>query len=129
MEFEIQRINVWSAVKISFVVYGVLGLLIGLFYGMFIFSLGGLLGSMGGGELAPFSGLFSSMAGGFFFTIIMGIFMAFIMAVVYGVIITAIVVWFYNIFSRWTGGIKVNLEKSITMAPSAPSSELGGTPV
>jgi len=129
MEFEIKRINIWSAVKISFVVYGFVGLILGIIYGMLIFSLGGLLGSLGGEELAPFSGMFSSFVGGFFFTIIMGFFLAFIMAVVYGVIITAVVVWLYNLFSKWTGGIKVNLEKSVTMVPATSSSELGGTPV
>jgi len=129
MEFEIKRINTWSAVKVSFVVYGVLGFLVGIFYGLFIFSLGGLLGSLGSGELAPFAGMFTSFVGGFFFTIIMGFFLAFVMAVVYGVIITAIIVWLYNLFSKWTGGIKVNLEKSVTMVPSSSSSELGGTPV
>lgn len=128
MEFEIKRINTWSAVKVSFVVYGVLGFLVGLFYGLFIFSLGGLLGSLGNTELAPFTGMFTSFVGGFFFTLIMGLFVAFVMAVVYGVIVTALMVWLYNLFSKWTGGIKVKLEKSVTMIPSS-SSELGGTPV
>ncbi len=129
MEFEIKRIDTWSAVKVSFVVYGFVGLIIGLFYGVFIFSLGGLLGGLANQELAPFTGMFSSLAGGIFFTIIIGFFIAFISAVVYGVIITAVVVWLYNLFSKWTGGIKVKLEKSVTMVPSSSSSELGGTPV
>ncbi len=129
MEFEIKKINTWSAVKVSFVVYGVLGLIVGIFYGLFIFSLGNLLGSFANEELAPFTGMFTSFAGGFFFTIIMGFFLAFIMAVVYGVIVTTIIVWLYNLFSKWTGGIKVNLEKTVTMVPASPPTELGGAPV
>ncbi len=129
MEFEIKKINTWSAIKISFVVYGVLGFLVGIFYGVFIFSLGSLLGSLANEDFGPFSGMFTSPAGGFFFTLIMGFFLAFVMAVVYGVIVTAIIVWLYNLFSKWTGGIKVNLEKTVTMVPASTSSELGGAPV
>src|SRR5574341_46443 len=129
MEYEIKKINTWSAIKISFVVYGVLGFLVGIFYGLFIFSLGSLLGSLANEEFGPFSGMFTSAAGGFFFTLIMGFFLAFVMAVVYGIIVTAIIVWLYNLFSKWTGGIKVNLEKTVTMVPAPSSSELGGAPV
>ncbi len=129
MEFEIKKINTWSAIKISFVVYGVLGFLVGIFYGLFIFSLGSLLGSLANEDFGPLSGMFTSPSGGFFFTLIMGFFLAFVMAVVYGVIVTAIIVWLYNLFSKWTGGIKVNLEKTVIMVPASPSSEMGGAPV
>ncbi len=129
MEVEIKKINLWSAVKISFIIYAVLGFIIGIFYGLFIFSLGGLLGSLTDRDITPLTGMFSSFVGGFFFTILMGFFIAFIMAVVYGIIITTLFVWLYNWLSKWTGGFKVTLEKEVLTSSAPYPTEVGGTPV
>ena len=121
MTYEIKKIDVWSVVKIAFILYGILGLIFGLFYAMILTMLGGILSQMGG-EFGQISGFFTGAAG-----ILMAFFMALFYAVV-GAIFTAIFVWIYNVLAKLAGGIRFNLEgeKIATAAPAGkpePDSE------
>ncbi|MDH4222733.1 MAG: DUF3566 domain-containing protein [candidate division Zixibacteria bacterium] len=104
MNLELKKIDVWSCVKISFILYGLLGLIIGIFYAIFFSLLGGMFNAFGMREFGSLSGLFTG---------VFGIFMAFFMAIFYAVIgsiFTAILVWFYNVVAVTTGGIKFDFE-------------------
>jgi hypothetical protein len=103
MTYEIKRIDIWSVVKISFFIYGIFGLLFGLFYAAMLTMLGGFLSQMGG-EF----GLLRGMTGA------IGIFGALFMALFYavlGAVATAIFTWIYNLLAKGLGGIRFNLEK------------------
>jgi hypothetical protein len=103
MTYEIKKIEVWSCVKIAFILFGILGLIFGLFYAIMLSFVGGIL-SQFGGEFEQLSGLLTGA---------MGIFLAFFLALFYavvGAIITAIMVWIYNGLAKLTGGIRFNLE-------------------
>jgi hypothetical protein len=96
--------------KVAFILFGIFGLFLGIFYAMIIGFISSLMGPLGGAEIEPLTGLFSGA---------LGIFMAFFMALFYavmGTIATAIAVWLYNVCVRWVGGIRVNLqgEKAVT---------------
>ncbi len=113
MTLEIKRLDVWSCVKVGFILFGILGLIIGIFYGLIISFIGSMMGPLGGTEIEPLAGLFSGA---------LGIFMAFFMAIFYavmGAIATAITAWLYNICARWVGGIVLNLdgEKPLVFVP------------
>ena len=112
MTYEIKKIDVWSCVKIAFILFGILGLIFGIFYAVILSFVGGIL-SQFGGEFEQLSGLLTGA---------MGIFMAFFLALFYavvGAIITAIMAWIYNGLAKLTGGIKFHLEgeKVATLTP------------
>jgi MFS family permease len=114
MTLELKRLDVWSCMKVAFILFAILGLLIGIFYAMIIGFVGSIIGPLAGTEIEPLRGLFS---GG------LGIFLAVFMAIFYavmGTIATAITVWLYNVCARWVGGIKVNLEGEKAFAFETP---------
>jgi hypothetical protein len=111
MTYEIRKIEVWSCVKIAFVLFGILGLIFGFLYALVFTFVGGIL-SQFGGEFEQLSGLLTGA---------MGIFMAFFLALFYavvGAIVTAIMVWIYNALAKLTGGIRFNLEGEKIATPS-----------
>lgn len=104
MNLELKKIDVWSCIKISFILYGIFGLVVGIFYAILLTFLGGVLNTFGGREFGSFGGLFTG---------VVGIFMAFFLALFYaviGAIFTAIFVWLYNVIAGAAGGIRLNLE-------------------
>jgi len=105
MDYEIRCIDVWSVVKIVFVISLVLGLIVGLFYFLVVISLGSLVSSFGFGEEIDTSS-FTQLAG--FLGLFMAIFIAILTAIFYS-IVSAIAVGLYNLLSRWAGGIQVQL--------------------
>jgi hypothetical protein len=103
MIHEIRRIDVWSVVKISFFIYGIFGLIFGLFYAALLSMLGGFLSQMGG-EFGGLQGLSGAV----------GIVGAFFMALFYavlGAVVTAIFTWIYNLLAKGLGGIRFDLEQ------------------
>jgi uncharacterized membrane-anchored protein len=122
MIYEIKRIDVWSCVKIAFILFGILGLMFGIFYALMLSAMLGFLSQMGG-EFQSLGGMFSG---------ILGIFMIFFLAIFYaviGAVITAILGWIYNLLARGLGGVRFYLEpeKAILSAtsPQKPESEEG----
>jgi hypothetical protein len=119
MTYEIKKIDVWSVVKIAFILYGIFGLIFGLFYALMLTMLGGILSQFGplGGELGDMTGFFTGAVG-----IVMAFFMALFYAVI-GSIFTAIFVWLYNVLAKLTGGIRFNLEgeRIVAVAPTEKS--------
>jgi hypothetical protein len=117
MKYNIRKIGVWSAIKISFLLNGILGAVIGFFIGVFFFAFGALIsqfeqmaaGWSGGADVGP------PFLGGILAIILMPIFYAFFMAVFNGIIVTGIAVLLYNILSGAIGGIEIELE---TMRPA-----------
>ncbi|KPK74377.1 MAG: hypothetical protein AMJ89_06530 [candidate division Zixibacteria bacterium SM23_73] len=112
MTYEIRKIDVWSVVKIAFILYGIFGLLFGLFYAIML--------TMVGGILSQFGPEFESMRG---LTGVLGIFMAFFLALFYaviGAVFTAIFTWIYNLLAKGFGGIKFHLEQERAKAVAAP---------
>src|SRR4030067_474414 len=109
MNWEIKRIDLWSAIKVSFVANAVLGFILGLFIGLMTAALSEFLApfiAMSGQDVEQLSS-----ASGAGMVIFMPFFMAFFMAVAYGVIVTGIIVGIYNLVAKFAGGIKVNLEQ------------------
>lgn len=120
MTYEIKKIDVWSVVKIAFILYGIFGLIFGLFYAVMLTMLGGILSQFGpmGGELGEMTGVFTGAVG-----ILMAFFMALFYAVI-GSVFTAIFVWLYNVLAKLTGGIRFNLEtERITTAVASDKQE------
>jgi hypothetical protein len=98
----IKRVSPLSIAKISFVLYAVIGLIIGGFFGLFGAAIGSL-GALGGEHQA------SSMFPAAFF----GVGAIVILPIVYGVmgaIFAAIGAFIYNIVAGWVGGIEIEVQ-------------------
>jgi len=130
MNFELKKIDFFSAIKISFLVNAVFGLLVGLFIGFILMLFMGLAQNlmpydrmdMGGPDFGAM-GMFGGM--------LIGLLYAVIIAVGNGIIITGIVVLLYNLFAGWLGGVKLKLEGSALEViaqpqPSPPPSTNSG---
>lgn len=122
MLYEIKRIDVWSCVKIAFILFGILGLLVGILYAMMLSALLGFFSQMGG-EFQSLGGMFSGA---------LSIFMIFFLAIFYavmGAVVTAIFGWLYNLLARGLGGVKFLLEteksNAPTTSPQKPENEEG----
>jgi hypothetical protein len=112
MMYEIKRIDVWSCVKIAFILFGILGLLFGIAYAMLLSALLGFFSQMGG-EFQSLGGTFTGA---------LGIFMIFFLAIFYAVIgalVTAILSWLYNLLARGLGGVRFHLEPEKSNVPAA----------
>jgi predicted membrane-bound spermidine synthase len=101
MNFELKKIDLFSAIKISFCINAVIGIFVGLLMGLFMALMFGLIDQFaqtGRSFDPPPFGMF----GGFF----IGVIYALILIVVNGIIVPCIAVLLYNLFAGWLGGMK-----------------------
>jgi hypothetical protein len=105
MHYELKKIDLWSAIKISFMINAIIGLAIGFLIGAFFALIFGILGNMAPSESPELVNIPLGPLGGFFF----GMVYAVIIAVFNGIIMTSIAVILYNLFAGWLGGIKVDV--------------------
>jgi NhaP-type Na+/H+ or K+/H+ antiporter len=106
MNFELKKIDVFSAIKISFFINLILGLLIGLFIGFFMAFFISMFNQFN--EVNQFGGGFNPAAFGIFGGFFLGFVYAIFIAVINGVVLTGLFVLLYNLFAGWLGGIKVH---------------------
>jgi len=107
MKYEIKKIDLWSAIKISFIAHACIGLVIGVLIGLFIALISGFIGSMMPAEAEmDFPAMALSPVAGFAIGIIYAVFLS----VFNGIIITGIAVLLYNLLAGWLGGIKLEIE-------------------
>jgi hypothetical protein len=127
MNWEIRKIDLWSAIKISFIANAALGFVLGLVIGLMSAVLTKFMYpfmAMRGEELEEIG-----TASGAFMVIFMPFFMAFFMAVIYGVVITGIVVLIYNIIAGLAGGIRITLaQPDLAVQGSTPTSPAKSVP-
>jgi hypothetical protein len=106
MYYELKKIDLWSAIKISFMINAIIGLVIGFFIGLVFTFLIGIVGHMVPSDTSDFGALPFGAMGGF----MIGIIYALMIAILNGVVLTGIAVVLYNLFSGWLGGIKVDFQ-------------------
>ncbi len=110
----IRYVDVASVFKVAFVLYAILGLIAGIFYG-FVFAVLGHFGGLLEDEGIPGFGVFTGA---------LGILAAPVLAVLYGIfgsVIIAIGAAFYNLTARWVGGIAVELDLDEVKSVPPPS--------
>ncbi|HPG39145.1 MAG TPA: hypothetical protein PLP19_03570 [bacterium] len=115
MRLELKRFEIWSVVKIVFLISLIIGFIISLLYAGFFVVMGTFIGAIGGEDLTPMmpsSGLVYIMILVFG---TMGIAVAYTIGAV-------VFISIYNLFSRFTGGIVVNADKLETKETKNPSS-------
>ena len=100
----IRRVGVMSVAKLMGVLYGGIGLLIGVLFALFSMVGGGaMLAGAGGGDAAMGGGMMMGMGLGF-------LVMAPIFYGLAGFIGGAITGWLYNLAAGWVGGIEIETQ-------------------
>ena len=111
-KLEIRRIDLWSIFKLAFMVYAVIGLIVGVFYGFFLLLANALTSFSD--EIPEFRFL-----GG-----VLGIVLIPVMAVFYGAIgsvFATIIGLLYNLFAGVVGGLRVDAQVDVGPSPSVAS--------
>lgn len=109
MTWEIRRIPLLALIKVSFIVYLFLSLIIMLLYGLFLGSMAGLIGEMIGDELD-----LGALTGGAL--VIGGLIGSVVLASIY-TFITFVGALIYNAVASLVGGLEVELESREVMVP------------
>ncbi len=120
MKFELKRIAVWPAVKISFLVNLVLGFVVGIFYAFFLALLMALPTAMANPDFAPFSAISGAII------VFMPFLFAFGGAVMYTIAVFIFVV-VYNLFARIAGGMEFEYVQLAEIKPVTASPVLAST--
>ncbi len=111
---ELKRVEVGSLFKVAFLLYVVLGLVAGLFFGMTLWMMGSLTSFLGE-EHIPGLSMISGVAG----------FIAIpVMAMCYGIvgaIVFSIIGLLYNFAASKMGGVKMEFETGEVTPPAATS--------
>ena len=111
MEYEIKRFNIWSVIKIIFIIFLIIGFLISLFYVVILMLIQNFTGSIGLGDFGNELMAISGVAGIFivlFFTIFYAVFASVFCAFILGL---------YNIIAGSLGGIKLTIDKELSEIP------------
>ena len=120
MKYELQRISVWSAVKIAFVLNLLFGFLIGILYAFFLMVMAALPAAVMGEEAEK---IFPAFAG------VAALFLPFFFAFLYGIIgaiAAAIGTFIYNVLVKMTGGLEFELKEIPAVIPVTAASTIYG---
>lgn len=112
----VKRIGVWSAAKISGLLYGGMGLIFGAIFGLF---------SLVGMGIATVAAGQSEGAGEAFFGMLFGAGAVLLMPLFYGfmgLVVGAITALIYNLVARLVGGLELQVEPGPDMPPPVVSS-------
>ena len=126
MTYELKKIDLWSAIKVSFLINLIIGLVLGIFMGLFFALILALPGHSGSYDSFGDSG-FNPMALGAAGGLLIGLFYAFIIIVINGVIGPLVFVLLYNLIAGWLGGLKFNLVESILESNTSQTSNQPAT--
>ena len=117
MNYHLTRIGVWSAVKITFVVAGVVGFVVGGLYALLITAMVSLMGIVGMGEAMPDEvGMIVGATG--FVAVVAWIVITVLYAVL-GALVVSLATWLYNLLAGALGGVNLTFEAEPTAAPVA----------
>ncbi len=111
---EMRRIPVWPVMRVVFIVFLIIGIIVGLMYGFMMSSFGMLLSALGESPIEEGFPLIGNL--GFLMIPIFAIFYA-----VFGTIAAIIWVVIYNITASVVGGIELVLEEKGMPAPEPPA--------
>ncbi len=126
MNYQLKRIAVWSAVKITFIIAGVVGLVVGGLYALLITAMASLIGIAGLGDTMPDE--IGMIVGATGFIAVMAWMVITVVYAVVGSLAVALASWLYNLMASAVGGVVLTLETEPANAPAASTSAASITP-
>lgn len=116
MRYQLKRIDTWSAVKITFLIAGVLGFVVGALYAVLITLMASFVGMVGMSEGMPDEmGYFVGATG--FIAVVAWIVLTVLYAVL-GALVVALGTWLYNLLAGAMGGVTMTLETEPSVLPA-----------
>ncbi len=115
MKYQLKRIDTWSAVKIAFLIAGVVGFLIGALYAVLITLMASFVGMVGMAEGMPDEMGYIVGATGFI-AVVAWIVLTILYAVL-GALVVALATWLYNLLAGAMGGVTMTLEAEAVAVP------------
>ncbi len=118
MTYEVKRFDLLSVFKISFLIYLVIGFMVGILYALVLLKMMAAFGPLLEGEMFRDVGQLGMVG-----ALGLSLFMAFIMAIIWS-IITVIAAGVYNVLAGFIGGLRLELDEIsqgyFEPRPSAP---------
>jgi hypothetical protein len=118
MNYEIKRFDIWSVIKVCFVIYLILGFFMGLVWVSVVGMIARFAQHFGGQEIPDLPiksfGAIGTLFLAVFFSIFYSVFLTFF---------TAIGVLIFNLVSRLTGGIEVEVDAEPIQVQPPPATE------
>ncbi len=117
MKYQLKRIDTWSAVKITFVIAGAVGFVVGALYAVLITLMASLVGMFGMSEGMPDEMGYVVSATGFIAVVVWIVIT--MMYAVLGSLVVALSSWLYNLAAGVIGGVNLTLEAQPDATPVA----------
>lgn len=128
MKYQLKRIDPWSACKITFLIAGSVGFLVGALYAVMITLMASFVGMVGMSEGMPDEMGYLMGATGLI-AVIAWIVITVLYAVL-GALVISLATWLYNLLAGAIGGVYMTFEEppSAVPAPEAASTPADATP-
>ena len=126
MKYELKRIDPWSACKITFLIAGVVGFVVGALYAVLITLMASFVGMVGMSEGMPDEMGYIVGATGFI-AVVAWIVVTILYAVI-GALVVSLTTWLYNLLAGAIGGVTMTLEPPPSVVPEAAPAPVGETP-
>jgi hypothetical protein len=111
--YMLKRIPLWPAIRIAFLVFIIIGIVIGIFYAALLSTWGALMSSFAGSPIGEEFGVLRNL--GFVLIPVIAILYA-----IFGTIVVAIWALIYNFIASVAGGIELVLEVAGKQSLAAP---------
>lgn len=123
MRYQLKRIDLWSACKITFLIAGAVGFVIGALYAVAITMMASFMGMVGMSEGMPDEMGYIVGATGLI-AVVAWIVLTILYAVL-GALVVSLGTWLYNLLAGAMGGVTMTLETlpSVVPAPAAASAD------
>ncbi|MDD4858085.1 MAG: DUF3566 domain-containing protein [Candidatus Krumholzibacteria bacterium] len=111
--YVLKKIPLWPVIRIAFLIFIIIGIVIGIFYAALLSTWGALMSSFAGSSIGGEFGVLRNL--GFVLIPVIAI-----MYAVFGTIVVAIWALIYNFIASVAGGIEFVLDSSGKQAAAAP---------
>ena len=128
MRYQLKRIDPWSACKITFLIAGAVGFLVGALYAVMITLMASFMGMVGTADGMPDEmGMIVGATG--LIAVVAWIVITILYAVL-GALVVSLATWLYNLLAGAIGGVYMTFEEppSVVPAPEATSAPADATP-
>lgn len=128
MKYQLKRIDPWSACKITFLIAGAVGFLVGALYAVMITLMASFVGMLGMSEGMPDE--MGYVVGATGLVAVVAWIVITILYAVLGAMVVSLATWLYNLLAGAIGGVYMTFEEppSAVPAPEATSASADATP-
>ncbi len=119
MKYELKRIDPWSACKITFLIAGVVGFVVGALYAVLITLMASFMGMVGMSEGMPDE--MGYIVGATGLIAVVAWFVVTILYAVIGALVVSLATWLYNLLAGAIGGVTMTLEPPSVVPAETPA--------